>query len=250
MYLNYIFCENAYVYVFLNKYKSIYTLKYHTVIYLSCILFLRNSNAPAQSRQDHNTLTPTTVRYVKKPQAFEQTVTFGIKTYVGLNTFGFSEGSLHGLRPQFGAGLIANFRTHRHVSLRHELIIGYNRYIHQDVNYSLSYPWLLNYHFKHHAFVNIGLQPSLVIFENNSKDSKSAEEDMYPHFEMCGLVGVEYPIDENLDLGIRVVKSFNKIAKNDLPDYQGVMVSFTYYWNRYSSNERKLMNIKVKTLKK
>lgn len=191
------------------------------------------------------------MRYVKRPQAFEQTVTFGIKSYVGLNTFGFSESSLQGLKPQFGAGVIANFRTHRHISLRHELIIGYNRYILQDVNYSLSYPWLLNYHFKHHAFVNLGLQPSLVLLENNSKTTFSGGEDnLFPFFELSGVVSVEYPIDENLDLGIRAVKSFNKITKNDLPDYQGLMFSFTYYWNRFSSNERKLMNMKVKDFKK
>lgn len=197
-------------------------------------------------------MTPVAIKFVKKPLIpFEQKVTFGLKTFTGFNAFGSVEGNILDLKPQFGAGLIANFKTSHHLSLRHELIFGYNRFIAGNVNYSVSYPWLLNYHFKHHAFVNMGLQPSLVFFENqNSKPLYGEEGHVYSAFELCGLVGVEYPLDENLDFGVRLVKSFNFLLKTDLPDYQGLLVSFTFYWNRFTSSERKLMNFKIKKRQK
>ncbi|HTF81399.1 MAG TPA: hypothetical protein VL947_06735 [Cytophagales bacterium] len=203
--------------------------------------------AVAQPGQNHNILTPTTVKFFRKPMPFEQKITFGIKSYVGVTTFGLSEGSAYDLKPHFGVGAIANFKILYHISLRHELLLGYNRYKLHNVNYSISYPWLLNYHFKHHAFVNFGLQPSLVFLENSySEPSMSNGDVVSSAFELSGVLSVEYPIDENLDLGVRLSKSFNALLKTDIPDYQGITVSFTYYWDRFSSNERKLMNIKVR----
>lgn len=186
---------------------------------------------------------------------FEQKVTFGFKSFVGFNYFSQSTSSVFtnsvtDLKPLLGLGLIGNYKVHHNFSFRNELLLSYNRYLNKNVNYSTSFCFLGNYHFKHHAFITFGMQPSVVVFENNYIDNLGkSQSGVTTAFEIAGVIGAEYPINDNLDLGIRIVKSFNNVFQTELPDYQGLVLSFSYYWHRYTSSERKFMDHKKKKLK-
>lgn len=203
-----------------------------------------------QQKVDHNVLTPAKVKYFKRRIPFEQKVTFGVKNLIGLNYFNSNSNlnnsiggnSLVDLKPLLGFGVIGNFKNSHHFSMRNELHVAYGRYLKKNVNYTLSFSWLFNYHFKEHAYINLGIQPSVVMFENNYIEALGRNEsDVSSALEVNGIFGVEYPLNDNLDLGLRLVKSFNSAFKTELPDYQGVVFSLTYYWHKFSSADKKLM---------
>lgn len=203
----------------------------------------------SQQKQDHNVLTPASVSYVKKKKILESSLSLGVKTLLLMNRFESNKSEAINANPGFGAGFVCQYKSNTRFSLRSEPQFISVRYSQKNINYSISCPWLLNYHFKDHAYINFGVLPSLLFVDRSVLEKVSNAKGYGAVFELAGSFGVEYPIDQNLDLGVRIVTSFNKLLKKDLLDYQGISMSFTYFWGRYPSSENKLMYKKMKKVK-
>lgn len=201
-----------------------------------------------------NILTPLNYSYELPRKTYEQKIYFGFKGGLGASFVESNGISLTNSVPNtelFG-GSIANFKTSKRVSFRHEMAISYSNNFSQQgkANINFAMPWLVNYHFSEVAFVSFGLQPSLPLSSSNRLGLENNKYSTNSNLNVAGLVGIDLIFENNFNLGIRFVKTFNKFSKTIEPDYNGLQFSISYLFHKLSEKDKKLMNIKARKNKK
>ncbi len=200
-----------------------------------------------------NTLTPLNFRYEVPKKVYEQKIYFGIKGGIGASYIESNSISVSGSIPYselFGS-TVANFKTSKRISFRHEMslvvIKDFSQYSKPSINFAM--PWLVNYHFSEVAFVSMGLQPS-VLLASQYPTSLEAKEDNNKNLNLAGLVGIDLIFENNINVGFRFVKTFNNYTNSESPNFNGLQVSVAYLFHKLSERDKKLMFVKSRRNKK
>ncbi len=221
---------------------------------LTVLILFAGNNAFAykyKRRANTNSLSPLGIVYLRTKTVAPQTTAIGIKASADFFNFTGNKELTTGSFSKAGlsAGIFVNIIASKHISLRHELNLGYGVFQQTSLGYinctRLDVPWSVNYHFSRRNMVNVGIQPSIIL---NSRaegisEKKNAIQTIEP-IQLAGFVGIELGLKNNLGLGVRMLGYVNKAEKSQQqnPFSTFLQIYLSYNISESTSYDKKLMS--------
>ncbi|MFQ3575845.1 MAG: hypothetical protein SNJ77_05355 [Cytophagales bacterium] len=218
--------------------------------------FIVTSFLFAQNKQGQNIneLTPPEIRYEIPQKTYQQKVYYGAKWGLGAifpsETYGNIQTSNANYSTQIG-GLV-NFRVSDNFSFRHELNLSFEITNSSKKNSRpllLEIPWLINFHFNEQSFMFGGLQTQMIFLKPNLP-LNDVENLIRSDLDFAFAFGWGYIWEDSWHINFRIVHSFNRLVKIQNQDFNGAQVSLAYLFHKLSDEDKKLMRMRKKRLKR
>lgn len=100
----------------------------------------------------------------------------------------------------------------------------------------LNMPLLFNVHFLKHLSLSVGPEPAYLVssdIRTNGRPIQSRFPTDYEQFELSGMVGIQYNVFDNLDIGLRYSRAFTPNTELRFTDSFGSTIIHEKAYNQY-----------------